>query len=210
MERVGGVGLDDPRYAVLVEHAKHVALIGYRAAGKSTVGPAVATQIALPFVDLDDAVLAELGHASVIEAWETESEAIWRAAEGRCLARCLQGPPCVLALGGGVPTTPEASSLLEAWKCQGKIFVVYLACSPERLTRRLGQEAGDRPPLHGHSVEGEVKAVLKRRHPIYQSMADVEIDADTDGVDEVIARVVEELVSVSSWESGGDQGDASG
>ena len=105
---------------------------------------------------------------------------------------------------------PVASSILEASKHAGGVVVIYLNCSRERLTRRLEQTPGDRPNLEGHSVAGEVGEVLTRRHPIYQSMADVEIDADTDDVDAVIARIVESLVSVSSWESGDGQGDASG
>jgi shikimate kinase len=187
----------------------HCALIGYRSAGKTTIGRAVAAEVGAPFCDLDDSVLAELGCSSVIEAWESWSEGTWREAERRCLKRILSEEPQVIALGGGVPIDTAAASLIEEARCRGTLCVIYLSCSVDRLTERLGEDEGDRPPLLGECVAAEVAEMMAVRHPIYQSIADIEIDADTDDIDAVVFRVVEEI-SRSPWASDDGQGDASG
>ncbi|QKK09395.1 MAG: hypothetical protein HND58_15335 [Planctomycetota bacterium] len=98
-------------------------LIGLRGSGKSTLGRLVAERLVADglvaaFSDLDDAVLARLGHATVAEAWNTLGEPAFRTAETACLRERVPAalddgtPQVVVALGGGTPTAPGAAELL--------------------------------------------------------------------------------------------------
>ena len=77
-----------------------VALWGLRGAGKSTVGPKLASRLRLPFFELDGLIEAEAG-LSVAEVFELHGEGYYRALEERVLRRFLsKGEAAVLAVGG--------------------------------------------------------------------------------------------------------------
>ena len=80
---------------------RHVALIGFMGAGKTTVGHELARLVERPFVDVD--VELERHHGVTIrELFAERGEAWFRNAEAELTCRLLDGhEPAVLALGGG-------------------------------------------------------------------------------------------------------------
>lgn len=95
--------------------AKKVFLIGYMAAGKTTLGKALAAHWGCSFIDLDTAVEAHLG-TRIDEAVNTRGELFFRKAEHEVLKSVLQSlpndAPAVVALGGGTPVFFDHMSLL--------------------------------------------------------------------------------------------------
>ena len=80
---------------------RHVALIGFMGAGKSTVGAEVAERLGLRFVDVDREIEA---HAviSISEFFATRGETEFRVLEQQLTCKALDSAePAVLALGGG-------------------------------------------------------------------------------------------------------------
>ena len=77
---------------------KHLALIGFMGAGKSTIGREVAERTARPFVDTDAEI--EGLHGPIPELFE-RGEPEFRRLEEQVVAEALAGPPAVIALGGG-------------------------------------------------------------------------------------------------------------
>ena len=69
----------------------HVFLIGFMGAGKSTVGPRLATRLELPFIDLDDRIVAEQGRP-IAEIFDADGEAHFRSLERKAI-EAIAGEP---------------------------------------------------------------------------------------------------------------------
>ena len=59
---------------------RHVALVGFMGAGKSTLGPGLADRLGRPFVSID-ALVEERAGLSVTELFETRGEPAFRELE---------------------------------------------------------------------------------------------------------------------------------
>ena len=84
---------------------RHVALIGFMGAGKSTLGEALAERLGRPFVDVD----AEIERVEPIaRIFETGGEAAFRLRESKHAVDALGSmTPAVVALGGGAVGTDQ-------------------------------------------------------------------------------------------------------
>ena len=145
-----------------------IALIGYRGSGKTTLGRFLAEALDVPFVDSDEAVLAETGYGRVPDAWAALGEDGWREREAVIVPRLLRGDG-VVALGGGAVLLPEVAEALAGAR------VVWLRASARVLRDRIAA-GDDRPPLCGASAVDEVDAVLAEREPLYSGLANATID----------------------------------
>jgi shikimate kinase/3-dehydroquinate synthase len=84
---------------------KHLALIGFMGAGKSTLGRELAKLTHRPFVDTDEEIEKRFGPiGELFERGEPE----FRRIEEQVVAEALVGPTAVIALGGGA-VLPEAT-----------------------------------------------------------------------------------------------------
>ncbi len=80
---------------------RHVALVGFMGAGKSTLGPLLAARLGRPFVSVDDVVSGRAG-VSVADLFETRGESAFRALEAEAALDVLaRAPAAVVELGGG-------------------------------------------------------------------------------------------------------------
>lgn len=155
-----------------------VALIGFMGAGKSTLGAALAEALGVPFVDLDARIEATAG--PIPDIFARKGEAAFRALEAEALRTALDGPPVVLACGGGAPCQPGAmDQLLE------RATVVFLDAPFEALAERLA--ADTRRPLWGEGA----RALYARRRPVYER-APLRVDASAPP-DRLARRVLAEL-----------------
>ena len=164
---------------------RHVVLIGLRASGKSTVAAALADALTVDWVDLDERTRVILGSSTVREAFLQHGEAACRAAESEALSAALDGPPAVLALGGGTPTAPGAAYRLDAERRGGRAFVVFLDPDIAVLAARLRSHDGDRPSLTGRGVVEEIEEIARARRPLYAALADLRLLDDLDAASAV-------------------------
>lgn len=166
---------------------RRLSLIGYRACGKSTLGPLVATRLGWPFTDLDAAITRRIG-MPIAAYFSAHGESAFRDAESAELRTTLEMPGnLVLATGGGCVLREENRGFLRS---SGGICV-YLAVPAEILRQRLSVDAGGRPSLTGGNVADEVSRVLAIREPLYRAVADVVLDGT-----KPIAELVDALVAI--------------
>lgn len=151
---------------------KHVILIGFMGAGKTTVGKVLADTMERPLWDTD-LLIEEKAGMSISRIFERYGEEEFRRLETETV-RTLTSltEERVVAVGGGLPLREENRRLLR----QAGI-VVYLRVRPETVLIRL---AGDttRPLLQGENVEEKVEKLLAYRSPIYEEAAHLVLDVD--------------------------------
>src|SRR5579863_1922789 len=117
-----------------------VALVGLMGAGKTSIGKRLAQELHLPFIDADSEIEQAAGE-SVEDIFERHGEAFFRDGERRVIARILDGPPHVLATGGGAFMDPSTRALLAS-----RAIVVWLKADIEVLLARVARR-NNRPLL---------------------------------------------------------------
>ena len=170
-----------------------VALIGLMAAGKSTVGRALAERLKLPFVDTDAVIEAATGR-TVRELWEAGGESAYRPRERDAVAATLAaGSAVVLAVPGGVAVDDDMATRVTG----SGALVVYLRAAPETLTARVtatGGDAGHRPLL-GADPARALAELHRRRDGRYAALADLVVDVDGRSAAAVVDRILAALSS---------------
>jgi 3-dehydroquinate synthetase len=150
---------------------RHLALVGFMGAGKSTLGPDVAEQLGRTFVDLDRDLERDLG-TTIPQFFEQRGEPEFRLQEERHAIAALRLPdPAVLALGGGAV---ETSSIRH--ELRDRAFTVLLEVDPDTAWERAG--GGGRPLARD---ESDFHALYERRRELYDEVAEAHA-ADADGV----------------------------
>src|SRR2546423_5329677 len=127
--------------------------------GKTSAGREAATRLALPFLDLDEAVARRAG-ASIPDLFAARGEAGFRALERVVVADAGRLSACVVATGGGAPLDAASFAQLAAGSP-----VVVLTGTPDQLAERLAANGG-RPLLDGSDPAG-VAALLNERRDAY-------------------------------------------
>jgi 3-dehydroquinate synthetase len=163
---------------------RHVVLVGFMGAGKSTVGARVARRLGRRFVDTDAALDTSLVGTD---------EPRFRAAEAKTIADALRAPKAVVAIGGGAVETPEVRELLR------DAFVVLLDIDVDTAWGRARHS--DRPLARD---EGEFRRRYELREPLYDEVA----DARARDVDDVVLAAAGVHVEVGALERLADFVDA--
>lgn len=156
---------------------KRVALVGLRGAGKSTLGRRLATDLAVPFIEIDKEIERETG-MPVEEIFALYGQAGYRRAEKRTLERVLrENERGVFSVGGGIVSQQETYDYLLS--C---CFTVWVKAQPEEhMARVLAQ--GDLRPMAGNDEAMEdLKRILDAREPLYRK-ADTAIDTSGETVE---------------------------
>jgi shikimate kinase/3-dehydroquinate synthase len=169
-----------------VAHAldRHVALVGFMGAGKSTLGWDVAGRLGRRLVDLDHE-LARTAGRTIPELFEERGEAEFRVLEAEATIATLQNErPAVLALGGGAVETPKIRRALRE-----HALTVHLDVDPDTA---WGRSVGSGRPLARD--EGSFRDLHERRKPLYAEVADVTAAAAEEIVLAAAGILVEEGV----------------
>lgn len=161
----------------------HVALVGFMAAGKSTIGKRVARKVHMPFLDIDDLIVQ--GHGPIEMIFHTQGEPAFRRYERETIARALSDEPAVLALGGGALGCSPTRALLS--KCAYRIFIKV---SPERILGRLRRARRVRPLLGPAPSRSQIEDLYTSRLPLYAS-ADFTVEATDLDTAVIVNRIVE-------------------
>lgn len=162
-----------------------VVVVGLMGAGKSCIGRRLAQTLGVSFVDADYEVERAAG-LPITEIFAKYGEAYFRDGERRVMSRLLQGPPGVLATGGGAFMDPETRRLI---KEQG--ISVWLRADLETLSTRTKGRL-HRPLLNNADPKGTLAKLMEERYPVYAE-ADIAVDTGHDNPGVTTARVLTAL-----------------
>ncbi len=161
-----------------------VVLVGPPGAGKSTVGRELARQLGVDFLDTDDEIERQEGR-SIPDIFIEDGEPHFRELEHAAVVRALAEHDGVLALGGGAVENAGTRAALRTAP------VVYLDVSMAKALPRVGL-SGARPLLV-ESPRARWKALMDARRPLYEEVAGIVVNTDTEPVARVATLVAEAL-----------------
>ena len=165
---------------------KRVVLIGAPGSGKSTVGAALAKELALDFIDTDQLIEEREGKA-ITDIFVVDGEPHFRAVELETLKHVLTLNDVVISLGGGAPISDQAQRQINS----SESTVIFLDVSLATAAPRVGFNR-DRPLLLGNP-RAQWQALSDKRRPIYEALADVSIKVDDMSVEAIISEIKKSL-----------------
>jgi shikimate kinase len=172
------------RFAVREE--TNIALIGFRASGKSLVGKLLAEELGLSFVDMDARLVASFGMD--IDQWvHSQGWESFRQEESGLLKRLARERGLVIATGGGVVLRASNRELLK-----NNFLVVWLKASLETTClRMLGDPntGANRPALTSLPLQDEIRQILAERSTLYQETADIILETDDELPDQLVSKI---------------------
>jgi shikimate kinase len=167
---------------------RSIVLVGLMGAGKSTVGKRLAKRLGLPFVDSDEEI-ERAADQSISDMFDRFGEANFRDGERRVIARLIDGPPRVIATGGGAFINEETRKLI-LQTC----IAIWLDADLETLAERVSRR-DHRPLLKDKEPLPLLQELAARRNSIY---AEAHLHVRTEAspheraVDRIIAALAEQ------------------
>ena len=166
--------------------SRHIALIGLRGAGKSSLGLRLAETLDVAFVELNREIERVSG-CGLAEIHNLLGPNAYRRYEKRALEETLQlYPDAVIATPGGIVSDASTFNLLLS-----NCFTVWLKASPEEHMNRVIAQ-GDLRPMAGtggSEAMEDLKRILAGRAPFY-GKADIAFDTSGKSQDDCFTALL--------------------
>jgi XRE family aerobic/anaerobic benzoate catabolism transcriptional regulator len=181
------------RFGVASSVKRHIALIGLRGAGKTTLGQILAGTFGLQFIEMAKEIESEAG-LSLNEIFDLYGQGAYRRFERRALERVTADPaPKVIATGGSLPSEPATYAHLLS-----HCFTIWLKARPEEHMGRVVAQ-GDMRPMAGQSeAMADLKRILAQREALY-ARADMAFDTAGRNAEQAGADLVTALRAHPAW-----------
>lgn len=141
----------------------NLVLTGFMGTGKSTVGCAVARNLDMHFVDMDQVIVERMGKR-IPEIFAQLGEGAFRTLERALCLELSQQTDLVIATGGGALVDDVNRQALGSTG-----LVVCLDCAPGEIMQRIGADP-NRPLLQGKAPEKRIETLLNQRQAAYGSI----------------------------------------
>lgn len=165
----------------------NIVLVGYRGAGKTTVGKLLAERLKKEFVDCDE-YIETTAHLSIREIFELCGESYFRVVEGEAIATITKKNGRVISTGGGAVLRYKNVRNLKA-----NGVVIFLDIDPDQAFERIAgdpKSATRRPSLTEKDMQTEIKDQMNFRRPYYLRAADFTIDTTHKATDRIVDEIV--------------------
>lgn len=166
---------------------KPVVMVGMMGAGKTAVGRELASRLGVPFRD-SDAEIERAADRSVAEIFARDGEAFFRDKEAQIIARLLEGPPLVLAVGGGAFLRPETRARIAE-----RGVALWIKADLDLLWSRV-KRRDHRPLLRTADPYGTLAALAAAREPVY-ALAELTVQPRPDASIEATAAAVRAVLA---------------
>lgn len=167
-------------------------LIGYMAAGKTSLGRFAAKRLGREFIDLDKYIEARF-RQSISELFALRGEEEFRKIERNMLREVAEFDNVLIATGGGTPCFYDNMAYMNE-----RGVAVFLSCSVDIICRRLLVAKIKRPLVEGctpDELKEKVATMLAQRIPYYEQ-ARYTFDAEEYDKATALAMATEQLRSI--------------
>jgi shikimate kinase len=165
----------------------NIAVYGFMGVGKTTVGELLAEALGYKFIDMDDEIEKRTGK-TIPKIFSDDGESWFRELE-RDLVMELSGKEgYVIGCGGGA-----LADLVNAEALRESCTLVYLTASVDEILERTGQES-HRPLLKVDDPQKTVDDLIKKRRPVYELYAEIEVDTTGKAPETVVEEIRRQLL----------------
>jgi shikimate kinase len=183
---------DSPKPVIRLPRS--IVLVGLMGAGKTSIGKRLAARFGVAFTDADREI-EEAAGLSIPDYFDLYGEEAFRSGERRVIARLLDGPPIVLATGGGAFMADDTRAAIRE-----KGISVWLRADLDVLYERVSRR-DDRPLLRTEDPKETLRGLMERRYPVYAE-ADVVIDSHRGPIDGMVDKVRDAVLAHLAAEYG--------
>lgn len=167
---------------------RHIALIGMRGAGKTTLGRRLAQHHDLPFIQLG-ARIEILAGMSIPEILDLTGRSGYRRFEEQALLEALTSNEfCVLETGGGIVSDPRMLNIILT-----TCFVIWVQTTPEEHMRRVIEQGDVRPMQANADAMDDLRQILQERTPFYEK-AHARLNTAGRSVEQSVQELIDTVV----------------
>lgn len=166
----------------------NIFLIGYRCAGKTSVGRSLANRLGCSFVDTDLELVKEQG-VSISDIVSKRGWTAFRNIEKRVIQRACERDHQVVATGGGAVLDEEN---VKRMKDSG--VLVWLRADIKTIEKRIIEDKTTRdfrPALTSKGSVKEIQETLLLRNPFYERAMEFFVDTDVMDVEAVCDTIIQ-------------------
>lgn len=165
---------------------RHVALTGFMAAGKSTIGKKLARKLGVGFYDIDEMVVEQ--HGAISDIFYAQGEKQFRIYEHDAIERVLdEQQPGIIALGGGAVTYDDTLKMLKK-----RTYRVFVKVPPEQILGRLRKSPRVRPLIGPTPTLSKIRELYEQRLPRY-AHADLVVEAGDISTTQIVDQIAQWL-----------------
>ncbi len=179
-------------YHISTMKPQHIILIGFKNAGKSTIGKELAEKIQRTFIDLDEEITKEHQKRSqknltCREIMKLHGEKFFRELEHEVLANIMTvKKPMILAVGGGTPMMKNNRNLLQ------KQMIVHITAPKSIIFERI--VTNGKPAFFPKEQDSFVtfQELWNEREPIFNKIANITVK-NSGSVEEAVEKLLEQM-----------------
>ncbi|MBY8990483.1 MAG: shikimate kinase [Candidatus Lokiarchaeota archaeon] len=164
-----------------------IALIGFMATGKTTVGKALAKHLgdAFKFIETDQIIIEMVGK-TIPDIFSEDGEVKFREYEVAACKKVSNLSNIIVSCGGGVVLNKVNIDNLKL-----NCHIVLLEASIEEIYKRAMRDGKEtRPVINKDDPKKEIENVLVFRKPYYQAAAEYIIDTTSKEIQDIVEEIV--------------------
>jgi shikimate kinase len=165
-----------------------IALIGFMATGKTTIGKLLAKQLEMDFIETDELIIQET-EKTIPEIFRDEGEKKFRAYEIKACKEASKKKRTVISCGGGVVLNNRNISNLKQ-----NCIIVLLEASTDEIHRRIIKDTKEiRPLINKNNPKKVIHTILTNRQPLYKQAADIRIYTTNKNPEIIVGEIIEKI-----------------
>lgn len=164
-----------------------IALIGFMATGKSTVGKALKECLGKDYKFIEtDQIIIEMAGKSIPKIFEEDGEAQFREYEIEACMNAAKSSKSIISCGGGVVLNESNIENLKQ-----SCHIVLLTATPEVIySRAINEGKENRPIINKKDPFKEIEKVLRYRETYYIKSAEIIIDTTEKSVETIVEEIL--------------------
>jgi len=163
-----------------------IALIGFMATGKTTIGKALVEYLGneYRFIETDQLIIQKAGK-SISKIFAEEGEDKFREIENEICEKVSKLNKVVISCGGGI-----VLKIKNVVSLKQNCHIVLLTASQKEIYKRIVKNGiRSRPVINKKNAKRKIKEILKFRKAFYKEAAEIIIDTSKKNIQDIVREI---------------------